>query len=55
MKEELLYGRYDTKQMTIEELKTLIWRLEIFHHLLESEDLFSQWWSASNDQEEKIL
>ena len=26
MKEELLYGRYDTKQMTIEELKTLIWR-----------------------------
>ena len=22
MKEELLYGRYDTKQMTIEELKT---------------------------------
>lgn len=26
MKEELLYGRYDTKQMTIEELKTIIWR-----------------------------
>lgn len=26
MKEELLYGRYDTKKMTIEELKTLIWR-----------------------------
>lgn len=26
MKEELLYGRYDTKEMTIEELKTLIWR-----------------------------
>ena len=26
MKEELLYGRYDTKGMTIEELKTLIWR-----------------------------
>ena len=26
MKEELLYGRYNTKQMTIEELKTLIWR-----------------------------
>lgn len=26
MKEELLYGRYDTKQMTIDELKTLIWR-----------------------------
>lgn len=26
MKEELLYGRYHTKQMTIEELKTLIWR-----------------------------
>lgn len=24
-------------------------------HLLESEDLFGQWWSASNDQEEKIL
>ena len=26
MKEELLYGRYDTKGMAIEELKTLIWR-----------------------------
>ena len=26
MKEELLYGRYDTKKMTMEELKTLIWR-----------------------------
>ena len=26
MKEELLYGRYDTKKMSIEELKTLIWR-----------------------------
>lgn len=26
MKEELLYGRYDTENMTIEELKTLIWR-----------------------------
>ena len=25
-KEELLYGRYDTEKMTIEELKTLIWR-----------------------------
>ena len=26
MKEELLYGRYDTESMTIEELKHLIWR-----------------------------
>ena len=26
MKEELLYGRYNTKKMTIEELKPLIWR-----------------------------
>lgn len=26
MKEELLYDRYDTKQMTIAELETLIWR-----------------------------
>ena len=26
MKEELLYGRYKTEDMTIEELKTLIWR-----------------------------
>lgn len=26
MKEELLYGRYDTKKMTISDLKTLIWR-----------------------------
>ncbi len=25
MKEELLYGRYDTEKMTVEELKTLIW------------------------------
>lgn len=26
MKEELIYGRYDTERMTVEELKTLIWR-----------------------------
>lgn len=26
MKEELLYGRYETEKMTIEQLKTLIWR-----------------------------
>ena len=26
MKSELLYGRYDTEEMTIEELKALIWR-----------------------------
>lgn len=26
MKSELLYGRYDTKKMTIEELKVLVWR-----------------------------
>ena len=26
MKEELLYGRYDTRKLTIEELKSLIWR-----------------------------
>ena len=26
MKEELLYGRYESEKMTIEELKTLIWR-----------------------------
>ena len=26
MKEELLYGRHDTGEMTVEELKTLIWR-----------------------------
>ena len=26
LKEELLYGRYDTTTMTVEELKTLIWR-----------------------------
>lgn len=31
MKEELLYGRYDTKKMTIEELKTLIWRYIIIY------------------------
>lgn len=31
MKEELLYGRYDTKRMTIEELKTLIWRYFIIY------------------------
>lgn len=26
IKEELLYGRYDTSKMTVEQLKTLIWR-----------------------------
>lgn len=26
MKEESLYGRYNTKEMTVEELKILIWR-----------------------------
>lgn len=26
LKEELLYGRYDTSKMTVEEIKTLIWR-----------------------------
>ena len=26
MKEELLYGRHNTEELTIEELKTLIWR-----------------------------
>ena len=31
MKEELLYGRYNTKTMTIEELKTLIWRYFIIY------------------------
>ena len=31
MKEELLYGRYDTKRMTMEELKTLIWRYFIIY------------------------
>jgi len=25
-KDELLYGRYDTTSMTVEQLKTLIWR-----------------------------
>ena len=31
MKEELLYGRYETKKMKIEELKTLIWRYFIIY------------------------
>lgn len=31
MKEELLYGRYNTKQMTIDELKTIIWRYFIVY------------------------
>ena len=31
MKEELLYGRYNTRQMTINELKTLIWRYFIIY------------------------
>lgn len=31
MKEELLYGRYDTKKMPIGELKTLIWRYFIVY------------------------
>ena len=29
MKDELLYGRYNTEKMTIDELKTLIWRFFI--------------------------
>lgn len=31
MKEELLYGRYNSKKMTMEELKTLIWRYFIIY------------------------
>lgn len=31
MKEEFLYGRSDTKKMTMEELKTLIWRYFIIY------------------------
>ena len=31
MKEELLYGRYDTKKMTIEKLKTFIWKYFIIY------------------------
>ena len=31
MKDELLYGRYDTKKMTVEEVKTLIWRYFIIY------------------------
>lgn len=31
MKQELLYGRYDTMKMTVEELKTLIWRYFIIY------------------------
>ena len=31
MKEELLYGRYDTEKMTVEELKTLIFRYFIIY------------------------
>lgn len=31
MKEELLYGRYDTKKMPMEETKTLIWRYFIIY------------------------
>ena len=29
LKEELLYGRYDTEKMSVEELKTIIWRYYI--------------------------
>ena len=54
MKEELLYGRYDTKKMTVEELKPP--DMEILYHLLEqSEDMLSQWRSASNAQKETVL
>lgn len=31
MKEEFLYGRYNTKKLTIEELKTLLWRYFIIY------------------------
>ena len=33
-KEELLYGRYDTTSMTVEQLKTLIWRYFISYWYL---------------------
>ena len=29
LKEELLYGRYDTEKISVEELKTIIWRYYI--------------------------
>ena len=29
LKEELLYGRYDTEKLSVEELKTIIWRYYI--------------------------
>jgi len=31
MKGELLYGRYNTREMMIEDLKTLIWRYFIIY------------------------
>ena len=31
MKEELLYGRYNTREMMVEDLKTLIWRYFIIY------------------------
>lgn len=31
MKDELIYGRYDTKKMTVDEIKTLIWRYFIIY------------------------
>ena len=34
LKEELLYGRYDTATMTVEELKTLIWRYFIIYWII---------------------
>lgn len=54
MKEELLYGRYNTKQMTIEELENP--DLEILHNLLEhSPDMLGQWGIAAHDQTQTIL
>ena len=54
MKTELLYNRYDTKQMTVEDLKELIWRY-FFSYWNNREDLLSQWRPSSYDKTQAVL
>ena len=54
MKTELLYDRYDTKQMTVEELKVLIWRY-FLSYWNNRKDLLCQWWASSHDKTQAVL
>lgn len=53
MKTELLYKRYDTEEMTIEELKVLIWRY--FQLLEQPENLLRKWRSSTHVKTQTAL